>query len=208
MPSPWQWDDSAKRYRDTTTGRFISQRKAVTLRDYFIEARKSDMDGLTRQLLEHNITVQQWVLEMRQQVKDTYIAEYMLARGGRNNMTQADWGRLGGMLRDQYGYVNRFAQDIDAGKVSGGQIQTRARMYVDSATQAFERAKTESLGVPRLPQYPGDGQTVCRANCQCHLDIADADDHWEVTWVLGEAEHCPDCVDLSRSWTPLRVEKF
>ena len=207
MPGPWQWDDRAKRYRDTATGRFITQHKAVTLRDYYIEAKKADVDGVTRRLLNHSTNLQQWTLDMRAQVKDTYINEYMLARGGRNNMTQSDWGRVGGMLKKQYQHLDNFARDIDAGKVSGGQIRTRARMYVDSATQAFERAKTESLGLPVLPAYPGDGQTVCRANCQCHWDIQDRGDHWDATWVLGVAEHCPDCVDNSRQYAPLVVPK-
>ena len=207
MPSPWVWDDRAKRYRDTATGRFITQHKAVTLRDYYIEAKKADMDALSRRLLNHDVNLQQWVLEMRQQIKETYSNEYMLARGGRNNMTQADWGRVGAMVKRQYRYADGFARDIDAGKVSGGQIRTRARMYVDSATQAFERAKTESLGLPVLPAYPGDGQTVCRANCQCHWEIADVGDHWEATWQLGVAEHCPDCVQNAEQWAPLVVPK-
>lgn len=207
MPGPWQWDDRSKRYRDTATGRFITQHKAVTLRDFYIEAKKSDMDTLSRRFINHDIDLQQWVLEMRRQVKDTFINEYMLARGGRNNMTFADWGRVGAMLKKQYQYAAGFARDIDSGKMSGGQIRTRARMYIDSATQAFERAKSESLGLPTLPAYPGDGQTVCRANCQCSWDIKDQGDHWDATWVLGVAEHCPDCVENADRWAPLVIPK-
>jgi hypothetical protein len=146
---------------------------------------------------------------MRRQTKTAYINEYLLARGGRHNMVQSDWGRLGGLLKRQYEYINNFARDIDAGKVSGGQIRTRARMYVNGAsgqirtrarmyvngaTQAFERAKAESHGLPRLSQYPGDGQTVCRSNCQCGLHYVEHDDRWDVFWRLGVAEHCPDCI--------------
>jgi len=207
MPGPWQWDDRSKRYRDTSSGRFITTHKAVTLRDFYTEAVKGDMDKLTRRLTQHKISVQQWTLDMRQIVKETYIDQYMLARGGRGNMTQSDWGRVGGMLKKQYEHINRFARDIDQGRLSEGQVRTRARMYVESSTQAFERAKAESAGVPRLPQYPGDGQTICRANCQCHLNIEDEGDHFNVTWQLGVAEHCPDCVRLAEEWKPLRVPK-
>jgi hypothetical protein len=207
MPGPWTWDDRSKRYRDAATGRFITHGRAITLRDFYIEAKKSDMDRLSRRLLGHDIDLQQWTLEMRRQVKDTYLNEYMLARGGRNNMTQRDYGRLGGLLKRQYEYIQNFARDIDAGKASGGQIRTRARMYVNGATQAFERAKAESQGLPRLPQYPGDGQTQCRSNCQCGLHYEEQEDHWRVFWRLGVAEHCPDCVTLSEEWKPLTVPK-
>jgi hypothetical protein len=207
MPSPWVWDDRAKRYRNTSSGRFITHRTAVKLRDGYTEAKKADMDRLSRRLINKQITLQEWTLEMRRQTKDAYNVQAMLARGGRNNMTQADWGRNGGLLQRQYRYIDNFARDIDAGKLSEGQVRTRARMYIESSTQAFERTRAASQGVPSLPQYPGDGRTVCRANCQCHLNYKEQEEHWEVTWVLGEAEHCPDCVRLSEEWTPLVVAK-
>ena len=207
MPSPWQWDDRAKRYRDTSSGRYISQRTAVKLRDAYTEGKKADTDRLSRRLVNHEINLQEWTLEMRKEIKDAYVNQYMLARGGRNNMTQADWGRVGGLIHGQYRYLKDFERDIDAGKLSEGQIKTRARMYINGSTRAFERAKSDSLGIPELTQYPGDGRTVCRTNCQCHLDYKELDDHWEVTWILGEAEHCPDCVTLSEQWAPLVVNK-
>lgn len=207
MPSPWQWDDRSKRYRNTESGRFISQRTAVKLRDAYTAGKVADADRLSRKLVNREINLQEWTLEMRRQIKDAYVNQYMLARGGKNNMTQADWGRVGGLIHGQYHYLEGFSRDIDAGKLSEGQVRTRARMYINGSTRAFERAKSDSLGVPELKQYPGDGQTVCRTNCQCHLDYVETDSQWEVTWVLGEAEHCPDCVTLSETWDPLVVPK-
>jgi hypothetical protein len=207
VASAWVWDDVRKVYRNTLTRRTISQARAITLRDSYILAQTGDMDRLTRRLLSHNIDLQQWVLEMRQQTKTAYINEYLLARGGEYNMTQRDWGRLGGLLKRQYEYIQNFARDIDAGKASGGQIRTRARMYVNGATQAFERAKAASHGLPPLRQYPGDGQTICKSNCQCGLHYVEHEDRWDVYWRLGVAEHCPDCITLSEEWKPLVVQK-
>ena len=203
MPSPWVWDDRSKRYRNTESGRFISQRMAVKLRDAYTAGKVADTDQLSRRLVNKQINVQEWTLEMRRQIKDAYVNQYMLARGGKNNMTQTDWGRVGGLIHGQYNYLDGFGKDIDAGKLSEGQVRTRARMYINGSTRAFERAKSDSLGVPVLTQYPGDGHTVCRTNCQCHLEYNETETAWEVTWVLGEAEHCPDCVTLSETWNPL-----
>lgn len=207
IAAAWVWDDRAKVFRNTITRRTISQARAITLRDFYIQAQTGQMDALTRRLLNRQIDLQQWILEMRTQTKTAYINEYLLARGGRGNMTQRDWGRLGGLLKRQYEYVNNFARDIDAGRASGGQIQTRSRMYVNGATQAFERAKAESHGLPHLPQYPGDGQTQCRSNCQCGLHYEEQEDSWNVYWRLGVAEHCPDCVRLAEEWKPYTVPK-
>ncbi|NIV40008.1 MAG: hypothetical protein GWN58_64570, partial [Anaerolineae bacterium] len=205
VAAAWVWDDARNVYRNTLTRRTVTARQLVTLRNYYIEAATSEMDRLTRRLLNYDIDLQQWVLEMRRQTKTNYINQYMLARGGRQNMVQSDWGRLGGLLKRQYEYIQNFARDIDTGRASGGQIRTRARMYVSGSTQAFERAKAESNGLPRLPQYPGDGQTQCRSNCQCGLHYQDEGDHWNVYWRLGVAEHCPDCVRLAEEWKPLTV---
>jgi len=207
MPSPWQWDDRAKRYRNTESGRFITQRAAIKLRDAYTAGKVADADRVSRQFLNRKINLQEWTLEMRRQIKDAYVNQYMLARGGRHNMTQADWGRVGGMIRGQYRYLNDFARDIDAQKLSEAQVRARARMYINGSTRAFERAKSDSLGLPDLGQYPGDGQTICRTNCQCHLEYEETETEWRVTWVLGEAEHCPDCVTLSEQWAPRVIPK-
>jgi hypothetical protein len=203
----WQYDDSAKRYRDLNTGRFLSASSAISMRDGYQEARKEVANDLADSLTAGDITVQQYVLRMRDEIKATYIAEYMLGKGGRHNMTQSDWGSLGNQLRNQYGYLQNFAQEIAAGQLSDAQIAARGRMYFASATQAFERAQTSARGIPPLPQYPADGNTICKTNCKCRLRFVEKDDAWEVFWTLGTAEHCPDCLELAAAWNPLIVPK-
>ena len=207
MPSPWTWSDSAKRYRNAETGRFIGQRQMLTMRDFFTEQQKGDVDRLTRQLAGGDIKLGRWQMDMQRTVRETITDQYVLSVGGRNAMTQADWGRVGQMVRAQDQYLANFANEVRAGKLSAGQIQTRARMYVNSGTAAYERGNAASRGAPSLPAYPGDGQTQCRTNCQCHWDLQETDTQWEATWRLGVAEHCPDCVDNADRWAPLVIEK-
>ena len=66
---------------------------------------------------------------MRQQIKETHLAQYMVAAGGRNRMTAADYGRVGAALRTQYRFLNAFAGDILRGNLSDAQIKARANMY-------------------------------------------------------------------------------
>lgn len=202
----WEYDDTVKRYRDRNTGRFLSPERIIRVRDQYQTARQQIGVDLAGQLANGDITIQRWVADMRQSVKETYIAEYMLARGGRHNMTQSDWGRLGNMLRNQYGYLDRFAQEIAAGNLSQAQIAARAKMYFASATQAFERAQAAGRGI-QLSQYPCSGQTQCMSQCKCSLRFEEKETTWEITWRLGVAEHCDDCVALASSWNPLVVPK-
>ncbi len=199
------WNDKSHRWRDNASGRYISQRRMTQMRDTYIDAKKGQTGAVTDRLLRGEITSNQWNLEMRQLTKTTYINEYLAAHGGVNSMTQSDWGRLGQQLRTQYGYLDKFQADLNAGKMTAGQAKVRAGMYIESGSQAFEKGKAAARGLPMLPAYPGDGQTQCHANCRCHWDIANTDTGWDCTWVLGDAEHCPDCVANAGRWNPLEV---
>jgi len=78
-------------------------------------------------------------------------------------------------------------------------------MYINSSIQSYERANARARGLPDLPQYPGDGNTRCLTNCQCHLSYEWADGAWLVYWNLGQAEHCPDCEAMASDWSPLEI---
>jgi hypothetical protein len=205
--SPWEWNPKSQRYYNTTSGQFLSNAKMLDLRDQFTAAKQGSIRALAGDVASGKISVQEWTLGFRQQVKTTYLDEYILARGGRNNMTQADWGRVGQMVKTQYQYQAQFAADVAAGKLTEPQIAARSSMYINSATQAYEKGRVAGRGMPSLPQYPGDGNTVCHANCKCNWDIEETDTEWLATWSLGAAEHCDDCVDLAGRYNPLRMQK-
>jgi hypothetical protein len=179
----------------------------IALRDQYIDAVKVKAENLAERVAGGGMNVQQWTLEMRQLVKATYVDEYAMARGGRQMMTQRDWGILGSQIKSQYKFLAGFERDMMDGKLSEGQARVRAGMYVESGTQAFERGKAEGLGIPSLPAYPGDGSTQCRANCRCHWQIDDMGAEWHATWTLGVAEHCGDCVSNASQWAPLVIAK-
>jgi hypothetical protein len=122
-------------------------------------------------------------------------------------MTQADWGRLGAQLKQQYQYLRGFEQDLIDGRLSEAQAKARLQMYFNASRQAYEQGRAYAQGVPRLPAYPGDGSTVCLSNCQCHWDLDEQPDEWLATWTLGAAEHCPDCLRRADEWAPHRVPK-
>jgi len=200
----------ARRVFDRVRGERTDRTVQVTdtVRDRFINQSVDATSGLTSLLASGDIRTSQWVLGMREQIKRSYISEYLLAKGGRQNMTQEDWGRLGGLLQNQYRYLDRFAQDINAGKMSEAQIEQRAQLYIKSSRQAYERGQVAVRGMPPLPAYPGDGSTVCVTNCQCHWDITEAEDEWRAYWTLGAAEHCPDCMQRAGEWNPYRLPKM
>lgn len=214
MPSPrpmWQYDPNSRRYRNLRTGRYVGPAELERLRNEFADALTRQTDRLAERLFDRSISIQTWVLEMRTLIKDSFIAQYAAAVGGLQNMTAADYGRIGAMLssqnQGQYWYLQRFAEAIAEGRLSEAQIMARAQMYMGASVQAFERGKAASYGLPKLPAYPGDGTTRCLTNCRCSWQIVESLTAWQCTWSLGRAEHCPDCRDRAAIWAPLVILK-
>ena len=161
----WGWD--GRRYRNLETGRYVSAAQVREWSSLAIGTSSDAMGDLSGLLNEGQLNTHDWTLLMRDEVKDAYIQEYVLGRGGLDQMTQADWGSIGGALREQYRYLDNFARQIADGSVTPAQIAARARMYAKSAREAFERAQRR---------------------------VAIAAGMTQIKWTLMPAEHCPDCV--------------
>lgn len=209
-PFRWVWDQTKRLYRRFRGEKLEKIKRPSSIqRDRFIaqNARDGFSADLAGRVVSGDITIQQWTLDFRAQLKDVFRNEYFWGRGGDAAMTFRDWGILGSELKPQYGYMQRFAEAIARGELSEAQIRNRMEMYFKAATQGYERGRSEMLGMPRLPAYPGDGQTICRSNCQCHWDTEETENEWLATWTLGAAEHCLDCLGNADKWAPLRLPK-
>jgi hypothetical protein len=171
---PYQWVVAAARYRDVATGRFVARSVVLSELDTLITAGKDAATLLAQRAATGALTATDWQAQMQAQIKAAYIQQYTVGAGGRNAMTPADWGRVGQMLKEQYGYLAKFTQEIAAGELTEGQIAMRSRMYLNSAREAFNRA---DAGAHQKAGYTA------------------------VLWKLGVAEHCPDCIAFNAmSW--------
>ena len=207
MTSPWIWLPKLKRYRNTKTGRFIGAAQMATLKDIFLAAQRDKMDALAAKLGRDAMTRREMILEAREVIKGTTLDCYALAKGGRGHMTQADYGRVGAMVKVQYAALQGLEQRLKDGKLSQAQLAYQLKLYVNATKAAFERGKVASYGVPDLPAMPGDGTSECRVNCKCSWKIVETDTEWQCTWQRSAAESCPTCVQRARLWAPLRVPK-
>jgi hypothetical protein len=215
----WVWLAAHNQYRDLETGRWLSFAQARQWSTEAAEVSGDAIAGLAELLNTDRLSVHDWTLLMRDEIKDTYVQEYLLGRGGVDQMTRQDWGSIGGMLQEQYRYLDRFARQIADGEVSPGRIVQRARMYANSAREAYYRAHERALGMPPLPDRPGSGNTVCKTNCKCDWDIEAIRENgrvvrWECYWRLRPAEHCTSdevdaqgrplgCIQRAALWNPL-----
>lgn len=212
----WAYDTNSHRYRVTQegarelgrrAGTYIGERQMVAVRDQWVTAAKARTDALASQYARGTLNLQQWQAGMRQEICVNFVNEYMLGRGGRNNMTPGDWGRIGQRVQVQYRYLESFAAEISTGRLSDAQIAARARMYVEASSQAYERGNAAARGAPDLPHYPGDGSTQCRSNCKCHWRITETETEWRCYWQISPVENCGDCLTRAGQWNPLVIAK-
>ena len=203
----WQWNQNTHRYRNTATNRIVTDNTLIGLRDTMIDSWRGRVQGLADDLVDGRLTIQEWTLRMRREVSNIFSSEYLLGKGGRNAMFQADLDAIQEMLTTQYSFLQNFAEDVRAGDLSKAQVGARSELYMDASKQAHERAKAASYGLT-LPQYPGDGSQICGARCRCRWDIDEQEDEFLCSWLLNAAaKHCDTCLGNAASWKPLIIPK-
>jgi hypothetical protein len=205
----WTFDPSTRRYRDEDSGRELGERELRPLRERYLRQLTDRALVVTGQLANRLITLEEWEIEMRRVVKETFGTVYMLSRGGRNAMTQQDWGRVGGLVGRQYRYLNQYAQDIAGQTVTRDKALSRSQLYIQAGTQSYQRGQLATYSdMPRLERVPGDGSTTCLVNCRCELDITESDEGWDVYWLdLGDERECQDCRQQAAAWSPLQLAR-
>ncbi len=175
------------------------------MRDDFVKRRRNSMRDLTGRVATGDLSAGEWLRKMRGQVKQTFTANYAFGRGGTNAMTAADRKKVGRMVRDNGAYLQRFAEELAAGKLSAAQAQARAEMYAAASTTAHAQGQAAAWGIT-LPVQPGIS-TACKANCQCGWEIEQDDDEIRAYWRLHSAESCETCLERADAYNPFRIAK-
>lgn len=138
-----------------------------------------NMPGLAQSLISGQITVGEWELQMREYIRVIHTNAAAIACGGWENVTPSMWGFVGSLIKKQYAYLHQFALDIQSNPAYwlNGRLLVRMGMYQKAEWGTFEAV------LQRLALM--SGKTEERA-------------------VLGDADHCPDCLDRhSQGWQPI-----
>ena len=173
-----------------SNGRQVSDAQIQKKLDGIVADFHGNTERLAARLESGNLSIPQWQERMRREIKDLHRTQYMVGRGGRENMSQRDWGRLGADLRwMQYRKLDGFARDIADGKLlpdgtrrpySEAEIRERSKLYMNASRRQYGRGKEEAaLAMETEPLF---------------------------MWVVGPTESCTDCkenngqVKTMREW--------
>ena len=175
--SGFVWERVTARYRDKATGRFVSESRLLDLAESFTGFTQDNLARITDRMIAGKMSLSDWQKQFAQELKDSYVVNLQIGRGGRNVTTQADYGRIGQRLRSEYGYLNNFAREIASGELSPEQIKARVNQYAAGTRKAYYDGRTAAAK---------DGGFT------------------EERRVLNPAEHCSDCLDYAgKGWQPI-----
>ena len=235
----WRFYARTSFYRNRDTGEQIRDREWVRIRDDFTDALYPDVIDACESMFERAITLHEWLRRMAVIVRDTHLALWLWGSGGYNTMDSTSLVVLADTLRVQFDYLTSFGQAILAGNRPeapsgvfpfGKQRQhislytprsmqrqgvvNRSTLYVEAGTASGERGKVVSYRrfTDELPQYPGDGNQICRTRCRCHwrfnFDTSDRS-FYHAFWRLNaRAKHCTTCVGNAVRWSPITILRF
>ena len=164
------------RYRDTRTGRFVSNQQITDLIEKTIDDSFLDLNTLIQTALSPNnaYTLNDLEETLIIQLRNLHVQMTLLGGGGEGNITPALWGRLGATLREEYKYLRNFLSGVAGGSVTGGEITRRMNMYGNKIWNSYWNAKSEQMKLSGFTQERR---------------------------VLQPAEHCNDCITLAaKGW--------
>lgn len=168
--SRFLWNPTTKRYIDSKTGRFVGSSQIRAAIDTALQKSTREMAALGEQLRAGQIGLDEWREAMRAEIKAQHLASAAAARGGFAQMSQADYGRVGGQVARQYRYLNGFVEDIKQGLPFDGTFVNRVKLYAQAPRTTYE--------------------STARS-------VADDSGATEERNVLGFADHCDECVGLT-----------
>jgi len=146
------WDGRVSRYRDLSTGKFVSRQTIIDLLRNVTDNTAARLGELARMAAKGDIPPAVFQRAAMAELKALHLASAALGAGGWDKLTAADYGRVGGILRSEYRYLNRFVYDIAAGKLTPEQAAARAALYAGkgySQYWAAERTRREEAAVQR-----------------------------------------------------------
>jgi hypothetical protein len=196
-PRPFFWNERALRYVGPN-GRFVSRVQVRNAIDSALDNAARRMRQQTQLMRERKISVRRWELDMKREIKNIHLYSAASARGGWAELTQSELGRVGYIVGEQYGYLERFARDLRTGKIPrDGRVLGRADMYAQAGRRTYhvtderlhlargykqERSFTtadescssciaeQGRGFVPIGSLVPIGQRTCLARCKCYIE--------------------------------------
>lgn len=185
---------STGRYVDARTGRIVPAATVNAALELQIDDARDRATAIATQLANSEISLADYQTAMAQEMKIVNTHSAALAKGGWANMSQADWGAVGRISRDQYAELEKFAVAISEGRIKlrrldggiNGQFLRISDQFAQGGIQTFwemKRREAEFSGATH------EQRVLDKAAQHCDCCVGQAG-HWEP---IGTLKHIGDC---------------
>lgn len=141
-PTPLRFNRSSGRYLDAR-GRFVSARDVQKALADYLQATTQETNRLGADIRAGRISLDAWRAAMRDHIKAVQLNSARIVKGGREAMTAADNGRVGAIVRREYGFLEQWVDQIKGGWKLDGRLEVRAQQYVNAAVDTFDTLDAE-----------------------------------------------------------------
>lgn len=123
-------------------GKIVSSRVIVSQLEKVITGVQTEMVALTLDLEDKKITTQQWYDGVSKNIKSIHGLSASLSKGGWAQMEDNDWQLVKDISKEQLGYFNDFARDLDTGNIPlDGNVLRRVNQYIAAGRSTAEEMK-------------------------------------------------------------------
>lgn len=149
-------------------GRFVSPPEVRAALDRYLQAKVSAAaEMLWGQVREGALTLAEFQLAAEREIALAALAAGMLAKGGRLQMSPADYGRVGGFVKPMLGEWRDAAKRVAEGALPfDGRLKNALRGLLQRARQVFHRVEGLEMtrrGFDECENVLDDGLHHCRA---------------------------------------------
>lgn len=132
------WNQAAGRYASRTSGRFVGQQTIRTELDKAIDNVTDRLVSLSRDFRNGVIDGRTWQIQSMSLIKETHLLGAALEKGGWNQLTQSDFGRVGQIIRGEYAYFNNLVKQLESGQQRlDGTLDSRMRLYGQAGRDTY-----------------------------------------------------------------------
>lgn len=129
------YNEKAGRY--TKNGRFISFSEVEGLMSVEQRELEGKLERLTQQMIDGKLTLPDWENQFADTLKRSHIRMTILTQGGQQRTGLSAYAIAGRNLREEYKFLNNFANQLSEGEVSEKQALNRSRLYARSVISTF-----------------------------------------------------------------------
>ena len=178
MASNYAWDKKTNRYRNLTTGVFVSSLLLRAELDLVVDKAIIRTKKITEAFRVAEIDLPEWQMNMAMEIKYINMAFGAAAYGGFNNISVNEWETVSETIDVQLQYLQKFAEELYTGEqAQNAAMSNRASLYMESARATYENERK---------RVEEDSGMTEEAN------------------VLAAGDNCNGCVDATLAgWQPI-----